>query len=1431
MEEILISNDTIEQESILPPENTFQKGIEEVNIEKALDIENEAEFEKFIGISLKVASSKDILSWSYGEVKKPETINYRTFRPERGGLFCEKIFGPTRDWECFCGKFKSIRYKGVICDRCGVEVTRSDVRRRRLGHISLVAPVAHIWFVKRVPSQMALLLNISVKDLERVIYFEVYIVIDPGKTNLKKMQLLTREEYYEAKKLHKSSFVCDSGAQAIKELLRSINLPQMAKELKEETREEVSLQKKKKLIKKLGVVEAFISSENKPEWMILEVLPVIPPELRPMVQLDGGRFATSDLNDLYRRVINRNNRLGRLMELKAPEIIIKNEKRMLQESVDALFDNGRRGKAVKGAGSRPLKSLSDILRGKQGRFRQNLLGKRVDYSGRSVIVVGPELKFHQCGLPKKMALELFKPFIIERLVSNKVVHNIKSAKKIVEESDPEVWKILEDVVGECYVLLNRAPTLHRAGIEAFEPVLIEGEAIKIHPLVCAAFNADFDGDQMAVHVPLSMEAQLEAKLLMLSPFSILSPANGRPLATPSQDMVLGCYYLTKKIETKKDLKYFVDENEVLLAYDFKDITLHESIKVRIKDKLTETTPGRLIFNSILPEGMEYVEKEITKKELEKIVSECYQRFGIEVTVELLDNLKDLGFKFINKSGSSIGIDDIKVPKAKEALLEASKREVEEVIKEYQNGVITSEERYNKVVDLWTRVGEEVADSMYKELEKDQGGFNPVYMMIASGARGSKQQVRQLAGMRGLMAKPSGEIIELPITSNFREGLDVLEYFISTHGARKGLADTALKTADAGYLTRRLVDVAQDAIITEEDCGTINGIFVAAIKEGDEVIESLSDRILGRIALEDIVDPMSGEVLIKSGEEINEEIVKAIGEAEIEKVLIRTLLTCESERGACAKCYGRNLATGKLINIGEAVGVIAAQSIGEPGTQLTMRTFHIGGTAYRKAEEKEIKLNYGVEVVDLPKYIIKISEGKFIVSREGNLTIRKVLKEYLLPSNAELKVFDGLWVNKGDILYELNGRIINSEINGMVRFSEEGKMFIMAKDRLITLKAGVSLFVNKSSFVKAGTVIAEFDPYNEPILTEYSGKVVYRDITKERTIREELDENTGLFKKVVIKDREGELQPNILIEGDDGKEVAVYLMPHGAQIIANEGDRILAGETLAKFPQELSRTKDITGGLPRVAELFEARHPKEAAIVSEIDGVVEFREISRGCRNIGVVSETGTERVYSIPLGKHLRVHNGDFISAGEAFIDGPIDSHDILRIKGEKSLQEYLVNEVQEIYRLQGVDINDKHIEIIIRQMLGKVEITDSGDTDFLTGEQVSKVTFKKINKECIEKELRPAQGKAILLGVTKASLATESFISAASFQETTKILTESAIKGKIDYLKGLKENVIIGSLVPVGTGFIRDKNVKIIIKKEESKEEESNISSSKIDL
>ncbi|MEW6606821.1 MAG: DNA-directed RNA polymerase subunit beta' [bacterium] len=1367
----------------------------------------------FAAISIGLASPEIIKSWSYDKVRKPETINYRTFRPERDGLFCERIFGPNKDFECFCGKYKSMRYKGVICDRCGVEVTYSEVRRQRMGHIELVTPVSHIWYFKRVPSPMAVVLDITVRDLERVLYYEGYIVLDPGNVPLKKKDVINEDEYRTFKEKYGGNFEVGMGAEAIKKLLKEINLKEEVENLRLEMEGDYSYQKRRKIVRRLEILESFLRSGNKPEWMILDIIPVIPPELRPMVQLDGGRFATSDLNDLYRRVINRNNRLERLIALKAPEIIIRNEKRMMQESVDALFDNGRRGRPVAGTGNRPLKSLSDMLKGKQGRFRQNLLGKRVDYSGRSVIVVDPTFKLFQCGLPKRMALELFKPFIMRRLVADNLAHNIKSAKRMIERENPEVWDVLEEVISQHPVLLNRAPTLHRAGIQAFIPVLIEGDAIKIHPLVCPAFNADFDGDQMAVHVPLSIESQIESQILMLSAYNLLSPANGRPLVAPTQDIVLGLCYLTK--ERPDDLgqdKKLTNIHEALMAYEEGIISLNARIWICINGKNLQTTIGRIIFNECLPEELQFINEKVDKKKIGQIVAEAYRKCGMSKTVDLLDKVKQLGFKYATEYGVSIGIDDIKVPPQKPELLKQSYKEIEKISQQYHQGSITDEERYNKIVDLWTYIGDEISKVMFEGMGNDKNGFNPIYMMVDSGARGSKQQVRQLAGMRGLMAKPSGEIIELPIIANFREGLTVLEYFISTHGARKGLADTALKTADAGYLTRRLVDVSQDVIITADDCGTINGMIVEAIKEGDEVIEPLGDRILGRVSLDDVVNPMTGEVIIKANEEINEENAQAIEDVEIDRLRIRTVLTCETQRGVCAKCYGRNLATGKLIDIGEPVGIVAAQSVGEPGTQLTMRTFHIGGTAYRQVEEREIRLPYEVEIVELPKRLIYLEDGSMVAARAGELVLRKVLKEYKLSPTTKFTVFDGLWVNAGDKIAQVEENEIITEMAGIVRIEPEKRILIEAKDRNIPIKTGGKLFVKTGDIVPANKLIAEFDPYHEPILTEVEGTVQFNDIIKERTLREELDENTGLFRRVIIEDREGTLQPRICILRENQPTIN-YFIPNGARIAVNDGDKITAGMVIAKFPQELIRTKDITGGLPRVAELFEARRPKEPALVTEIDGVIKFKGLKENKRIIVIENEsTGETKEYEVSLGKHLKIHEYDVVSAGDQLTEGPTDPHDILKIKGERKLQEYLVNEIQEVYRLQGVNINDKHIEVIIRQMLRKLEITDVGDTTFLLGEQIDKFKFAQINEAIIAKGKKPAQAKPILLGITKASLSTDSFISAASFQETTKVLTESAIQGRIDHLRGLKENVVIGRLIPAGTGVPKYHKIEVAV-------------------
>ncbi|MDI6792101.1 MAG: DNA-directed RNA polymerase subunit beta' [bacterium] len=1388
----------------------------------------------FASITIKLASPDRIRSWSNGEVKKPETINYRTFRPERDGLFCERIFGPTKDYECYCGKYKSIRYRGMICDRCGVEVSRSEVRRERMGHVELVAPVAHIWYFKRIPSQMSILLDVSVKNLERVLYFEEYIVVRATESMPFKVgDVIGEEEFRMSREKYSDDFSAEMGAEAVKKCLQALNLEELAVALRNAMKDESSVQKKKKIIRRLGVINSFLKSGNKPEWMILDAVPVIPPELRPMVQLDGGRFATSDLNDLYRRVINRNNRLQRLLDLKAPEIIIRNEKRMLQEAVDTLFDNSRRGRGVKGPGSRPLKSLSDILKGKRGRFRQNLLGKRVDYSGRSVIVVDPRLKLYQCGLPKKMAIELFKPFIMKKLVDKGLVHNIKSAKRMIEREDKEIWDALEEVIVGHPVLLNRAPTLHRAGFQAFEPILVEGEAIKIHPLVCTAFNADFDGDQMAVHVPLSIEAQLECEMLMLSIYNILSPANGDPLVVPSQDIVLGCCYLTKDSPRPEKLRSYLNFEEVLAAHDAGILSLHTLIEVRMTGSRIKTTTGRLILNEILPPEIGFINKMVNKRALSEIIYDSYRKIGLARTVDLLDKIKKLGFEYATRYGGSISIDDIKIPSEKKEILERGHQEVEKTIGEYQQGLITEEERYNRIVDIWTSLGEEVADASFKQLAQDINGFNPIYIMVESGARGSKQQIRQLAGMRGLMAKPSGEIIELPITANFREGLSVLEYFISTHGARKGLADTALKTADAGYLTRRLVDIAQDVIVTEVDCGTMNGMVIEAIKEGDEIIESLKERILGRVTVDEIADPMSGEIMARTGEEIKEEAAKLIEEAEIERVRIRSVLTCESSRGVCAKCYGRNLATGRLIDIGEAVGIIAAQSIGEPGTQLTMRTFHIGGTAFRQVEEREARLDYPVEIVSLPKHIIPLQNEKgMIVARGGDMVVRKILKEYVLPPGSKIMVFDGLWINLGEVVAETSeGKSIKADVAGIGRITEEGKVLIEARERRIPLRTGSKVYVKTSDLVEAGQIIAEFDPYNELILTETTGEVKYKDIIKGRTLREERDENTGLFNRVVVEDREGELQATVDIIREDGKMVN-YILPHGSRIVVNDGQKLAGGDTLAKFPQALSKTKDITGGLPRVAELFETRCPRDNALIAEIDGVVEFKEIVGGTRTVRIRNKvTNTTRDYSLPVGKHLKIHEGDEVKAGDQLVEGPIDPQDILRIKGDRALQQYLLNEVQEVYKLQGVNINDKHIEVIVRQMLRRVEVTSSGDTDFLAGDHLDKFRFMAENKRVITEGGTAAQARPLLMGITKASLATDSFISAASFQETTRVLTEAAIKGRVDELIGLKENVIIGRLIPAGTGmpqykdkrfkFNRLKEVKAVTENEKIEEEE----------
>ncbi len=1330
----------------------------------------------FFAIKIQLASPETIRSWSYGEVTKPETINYRSFKPERDGLFCERIFGPVKDWECSCGKYKRVRFRGIVCDRCGVEVTQSKVRRERLGHIELAVPVTHIWFFKSIPSRIGYLLDLSIRELEKILYYESYIVIDPGNTPLKYKDIISEEEYAELEESGKE-FIAKMGAEAILEVLRQVDVEELSISLRAQVKIETSVQRKKDTLKRLRVIEAFRQSQNKPEWMIMTVLPVIPPDLRPLVPLEGGRFATSDLNDLYRRVINRNNRLKKLMEIKAPEVILRNEKRMLQEAVDALLDNGRRSQSVRGDSKRPLKSLSDLLEGKQGRFRQNLLGKRVDYSGRSVIVVGPELKIHQCGLPKTMALELFKPFIIMKLEEKGYVQTVKSAKKLVERERPEVWDILEEIIRDHPILLNRAPTLHRLGIQAFFPVLVEGKAIKLHPLVCAAFNADFDGDQMAVHVPLSFEAQLEAKLLMLSVNNLLAPSSGRPIATPSQDIVLGCYYLTKeKSGQKGEGKIFSSPDEVIAAFDAKQVGLHAGIKVMIEDKIVKTTTGRVLFNQIVPPELGYFDDLATKGKVADLVARAYRELGAYRSSAFLDDLKRLGFEYATISGITVGVDDMLIPPEKEVLIEKARKEVEKILKQYEKGVITNGERYNKVIDTWTRTTSEVGEVMFDRLKKESHGFNPIFMMADSGARGSQEQIRQLAGMRGLMAKPQkritgqiGEIIESPIVANFREGLDVLEYFISTHGARKGLADTALKTADAGYLTRRLVDVAQDVIITEKDCGTILGLSVSALKEGEEVIESLRDRIQGRVALEDLYDPITGDLLVKAGGDIDDEAAVRVDESGIESVRIRSILTCESRRGICGRCYGRNLATGNTVDLGEAVGVIAAQSIGEPGTQLTLRTFHIGGTAARIAEQSKVTAkSKGKLVYQNIKFATKRNGDMVVLGREGELDLLdgrgRVRARYIVPYSAILRTKNNQQVERDDILFE-------------------------------------------------------WDPYTHTILAERAGHLHFVDIIENESFREELDVTTGLRQRVIIEQKEKQLRPHIQVKDSKGKKLGNYSIPTGAHLLVHPVDKVEAGDFLVKIPRDISKTRDITGGLPRVAELFEARKPKDPAVVTEIDGLVEFGKIIRGATQILVKGFGGEVREYLIPHGKHLRVHDGDQVRSGQRLCEGPIDPHDILRIKGVNAVQEYLENEIQEVYRLQGVRINDKHIEVIVRQMLQKVKVEDIGDSNFLEGEQVDKHRFREENEKVIAEGGEPATFQPLLLGITKASLSTESFISAASFQETTRVLTEAAINGKTDYLLGLKENVIIGQLIPAGTGLEKYRSIRIK-EKEETKEE-----------
>ena len=1337
----------------------------------------------FNAIRLGLASPEKIRSWSHGEVIKPETINYRTFKPERDGLFCAKIFGPVTDWECLCGKYKRMKYRGVVCDKCGVEVTKSKVRRERMGHIELAAPVSHVWFFKGLPSRIGLLLDMTMRELERVLYFEAYVVLDPGDTTLEEKQVLTEEDYRQAKDEFGEAFVAKMGAEAIRALLEVLDLDDMAAELRMIMRTETAIMRRQKAAKRLKLVEALRRSGNRPEWMILEVIPVLPPELRPLVPLDGGRFATSDLNDLYRRVINRNNRLKKLLDLRAPEVIVRNEKRMLQEAVDALFDNGRRGRVIKGSNNRPLKSLSDNLKGKQGRFRQNLLGKRVDYSGRSVIVVGPELKLNQCGLPKKMALELFKPFVYQELERRELATTIKMAKELVELQTPEVWDALEKVIREHPVLLNRAPTLHRLGIQAFEPVLVEGKAIKIHPLVCAAYNADFDGDQMAVHVPLSQKAQLEAHVLMMSSRNILSPASGRPLAVPSQDMVIGVYYLTTENYMAKGAgKTFASAEEVFLAHQAGVVATQAPIQLRytgqlvdlvaqggsqdlmhadqieVENMLLETTAGRVLFNMHLPDDMPFINGQLKKKGLQNLVAFSFMRLGHEPTIVLLDNLKETGFEYATRSGLSLASGDMLIPEAKEKHLAQAFKDVDRVEKQRSSGLITAGERHNKIIDIWHQVTEDVAKEMFNrmsEIDLETGEFNPIFMMADSGARGSKEQVRQLAGMRGLMAKPSGEIMETPITANFREGLSVLQYFISTHGARKGLADTALKTADSGYLTRRLVDVAQDVIVVEHDCGTEAGIDVTAITEGGEILEQLRDRVVGRVVAEDIYDPLEGTLICPMNTEMTESLANQIQEAGIERVRIRSVLTCETERGVCQLCYGRMLATGRMVEIGEAVGIIAAQSIGEPGTQLTMRTFHYGGTATRGGDSSRHVANHFGRVKFLNVAAVTNKDGETVaISRTGKLVI-------------------------------LDERQREKE-----RYS---------------VAYGSHLLVEDGTEVDPGTPLVEWDPFTSSILTAIKGKVHFHDLIEGENVREEIDKLTGHAHKIVIEPLgSGKRIPTIEIIGSKKDETRRYQLPIGSHLAVNEGDKLAPGDVLAKIPREMSKTKDITGGLPRVVELFEARKPKDPAVVSEIDGTVRITEPVRGQRRIVVEGEGDEQREYSIPRYAHVSVQEGEFIQAGDPLTEGAVNPHDILSILGEKEMQRHLVDKIQEVYRSQGVAINDKHIEVMVRQMMRFVKVVDPGDTDFLLDQQVPRYLFERENDRVIAAGGEPATAKSLLLGITKASLATESFISAASFQETTRVLTEAAVSGKVDNLHGLKENVIVGRLIPAGTGAPR---------------------------
>ena len=1365
---------------------------------------------EFDSIMIKMASPDQIRAWSYGEVKKPETINYRTLRPEKEGLFCEKIFGTTKEWECYCGKFKSIRYKGVVCDRCGVEVTHFKVRRERMGHIELASPVSHIWYYSSVPSRMGLLLGLSVAALRSILYFEKYIVVEPGDTDLKKMQLLSEEEYIENRERYGLNFTAGIGAEVIRTLLESLDLNDLAGRLRSEMAER-GVKSDKRLLKRIELVENFRDSGNRPEWMILDVVPVIPPGLRPMVQLDGGRFATSDLNDLYRRVINRNNRLKRLMSLNAPDIIIRNEKRMLQEAVDALFDNSKKKKIVKGQASRPLKSLSDLLKGKSGRFRQNLLGKRVDYSGRSVIVVGPTLKLHQCGLPAKMAMELYKPFIMKKLVDKEIVHNIKKAKTLVEQETDEVWSVLGEVVKEHPVLLNRAPTLHRLGIQAFEPVLVEGKAIQLHPLVCHAFNADFDGDQMAVHVPLTQAAQIECWTLMMATNNLLNPANGQPIVFPSQDMILGIYYLTKSKNRPERLRTFSSTDEAVMAAEIGSLGYQDLCRVRMDDgQFIETTAGRIIFNQNMPPVVSFVNETLGDKQIRKLIATTFEKYGSYITIEMLDAIKNTGYNYATFFGVTFGMEDILVPEEKEEMIEKANSDIARIYDQYWKGHITGDERRVRAIQVWTKTNDELTELMMSKLKADKDGFNNVFMMADSGARGSRTQIRQLAAMRGLMSKPNGEVIELPIRSNFKEGLSVIEFFISSNGARKGLSDTALKTADAGYLTRRLVDIAQDVVINEIDCGTINGLELSAVKSGEEIIESLADRIAGRFALEPIMHPITHEVLVAAGSEINDIKAKQVEELGIESVKVRAVLACEAKHGLCQKCYGRDLARGKIVNVGEAVGTIAAQSIGQPGTQLTMRTFREGGAASTVNEDNKLSIKYPLFIKTIKGSYLK-QGNKLLFTRKGWLVVSRILNSYDLAKGDKVLYEDGRRIIKGEDLIKQKNSTLKAEAIGYVKIMED-RVLILAQERKVEIRNGSTLLVSEGMLTVENQVLATFDPFTDPIIAEQDGKLRFTDILLDVTMREEINEDTGNTERKIADLGNETLQPRIEIVDENENILGTYYLPGNAylEMAIEDGKEVTAGTKLARTLKEGQKSQDITGGLPRVGELFEARRPRNPAVLAAISGQVFFRGIVKGKRLIVIEDNFGEEKKHLVPMGKFLYVRDGDTIEAGEPLCDGATDPHDVLSILGESALQKFLMNEVQVVYRMQGVVINDKHIGIIIRQMMRKVEIVEVGDTSFIYGQQVDRYSFHAQNEKVVSEGGEPAIARPLLLGLTRASLNIGSFISAASFQETTKVLTNAAIAGDVDNLRGLKENVIIGHLIPAGTGMKNYRNIKL---------------------